>query len=186
MNKQTKILEAALKLFVEFGFHATPTSKIAKEAGVANGTLFHYYKTKDELILALYIDVKSRLSEYIYNHINKDTDFKFLLKGIYINTIEWAANHKSEFYFMQQFNTSPYLSLVSIEEIHKQVKPHLDLLEAGIKNKDLKNIPTELLLRLINNHIYAVNQYLNSEDLSVQKTNRIVNETFEMLWLMLS
>jgi AcrR family transcriptional regulator len=39
LDKKEEILKTALKLFVEFGFHATPTSKIAKEAGIANGTL---------------------------------------------------------------------------------------------------------------------------------------------------
>jgi AcrR family transcriptional regulator len=42
MDKQQEILSAALQLFVANGFHGTATSKIAKEAGVANGTLFHY------------------------------------------------------------------------------------------------------------------------------------------------
>ena len=71
IDSKEEILKAALKLFVEFGFHATPTSKIAKEAGVANGTLFHYYKTKEELILALYSDTKKRLTEYMYSNISK-------------------------------------------------------------------------------------------------------------------
>ena len=62
MDKRQQILDAALKLFVEYGFHGTPTSLIAKEAGVANGTLFHYFSTKDELVVALYSSIKSRMS----------------------------------------------------------------------------------------------------------------------------
>ena len=54
MEKREKILAAALNLFVEFGFHGTPTSKIAQKAGVANGTLFHYFATKEELVVALF------------------------------------------------------------------------------------------------------------------------------------
>ena len=44
-EKQKAVMEAALKLFTEKGFHGTPTSKIAKDAKVATGTLFHYFKT---------------------------------------------------------------------------------------------------------------------------------------------
>ena len=51
MNKREKIFSTALNLFVEHGFHGTPTSKIAKEAGVANGTLFHHFNTKEDLII---------------------------------------------------------------------------------------------------------------------------------------
>ncbi len=65
MDKREKILKAALHLFVEFGFHGTPTSKIANKAGVANGTLFHYFATKEALIIALYIDIKQQMGCFI-------------------------------------------------------------------------------------------------------------------------
>ena len=42
MDKKKQLLETATKLFVERGFHATPTSAITKEAGVSAGILFHY------------------------------------------------------------------------------------------------------------------------------------------------
>jgi AcrR family transcriptional regulator len=51
IEKTDRILSTALKLFVTYGFHGTPTSKIASEAGISNGTLFHYFKTKDELFI---------------------------------------------------------------------------------------------------------------------------------------
>jgi len=57
-DKRTAILSASLTLFTERGFHGTPTSMIAREAGIATGTLFHYFKTKEELITALYLSVK--------------------------------------------------------------------------------------------------------------------------------
>jgi AcrR family transcriptional regulator len=49
-EKKQQIMNAALKLFVENGFHGTSTAEIAKTAGVATGTLFHHFKTKQELI----------------------------------------------------------------------------------------------------------------------------------------
>ena len=66
MDKREQILLAALKLFTEFGFHGTPTSKIAVEAGVSNGTLFHYFKTKEALILALYDYVKKNSTNLFF------------------------------------------------------------------------------------------------------------------------
>ena len=128
MDKKEEILKTALKLFVEFGFHATPTSKIAKEAGVANGTLFHYYKTKDELILALYAHTKSRLTEYMYANASKDESLELVFKSIYTNTIEWAQEKKAEFYFIQQFSTSLFYVLIIHEEINKLDIQHLDIL----------------------------------------------------------
>src|ERR1043165_7344538 len=52
-KEQTKerILEAALHLFREKGLEATTTKEISKRAGIAEGTLFNYFKTKEDLAL---------------------------------------------------------------------------------------------------------------------------------------
>ncbi|MCL6617889.1 MAG: TetR/AcrR family transcriptional regulator, partial [Anoxybacillus ayderensis] len=52
-EKQMKILQAAIDMFAEKGYAATSTSEIAKRAGVAEGTIFHHYKTKKDLLLAI-------------------------------------------------------------------------------------------------------------------------------------
>jgi AcrR family transcriptional regulator len=186
LDKQQEILKAALNLFVEFGFHGTPTSKIAKEAGVANGTLFHYYKTKDELIMALYSSIKTRLSEKMYAGNKPDASFKENLKTIYANMLEWAIEHKEEFYFMQQFNTSPFLSLIAPEEISRQAKPHLELLESAIEQKIFKDLPVDLIFILINNHIYGMSQYLHNTQPADTQKKKLINESFELLWQMLT
>lgn len=57
MGEQTdirmKIIETASRLFSEAGFDATSTELIAKESGISKGDLFHYFKTKNELIRAV-------------------------------------------------------------------------------------------------------------------------------------
>lgn len=186
MDKQQEILKAALYLFVELGFHGTPTSRIAKEAGVANGTLFHYFKTKDELIVALYSTVKSRLSERMYAGTRPEAGFKDTLKIIYANALEWAMEYKEEFYFMRQFNTSPYLSLIAPEEISRQAKPHMELLESAIEQKIFKDLPIELISVLINQHIYGMSQYIHSIHAGEVEKKQLINSSFDLLWRMLT
>jgi AcrR family transcriptional regulator len=52
-EKQRRILEAAIALFAEKGFHASSTSEIARRANVAEGTIFKHFKTKKDLLYAL-------------------------------------------------------------------------------------------------------------------------------------
>ncbi|KRQ86540.1 Fatty acid metabolism regulator protein [Caloramator mitchellensis] len=52
-EKQIRILEAAIKVFSEKGFEGSRTSEIAKEAEVAEGTIFKYFRTKKDLLLSL-------------------------------------------------------------------------------------------------------------------------------------
>jgi len=51
--RREQILERALKLFAAQGFDATSTRQIAKEAGIAEGLIFHYFPTKASLLAAL-------------------------------------------------------------------------------------------------------------------------------------
>jgi len=52
-EKQRQILRASIKLFASKGFHASSTAEIAKEAGVAEGTIFRHYKTKKDILIAV-------------------------------------------------------------------------------------------------------------------------------------
>jgi len=54
--RREQILETALKLFAERGFDATSTRQIAKEVGVAEGLIFHYFPTKASLLTAILQD----------------------------------------------------------------------------------------------------------------------------------
>ncbi|MFO7831627.1 MAG: TetR/AcrR family transcriptional regulator [Desulfuromonadaceae bacterium] len=52
-RRKRDILQAAQRLFAEKGYHATPTSEIASLAGVAQGTLFYHFKSKEGILLSL-------------------------------------------------------------------------------------------------------------------------------------
>lgn len=60
-----KILEGALKIFEEKGFAAATTKEIAQASGVAEGTIYKYYKSKDELLKAIGLDFITGIGEKI-------------------------------------------------------------------------------------------------------------------------
>lgn len=51
--RRKQILEAASRIFSQVGFHRATTRQIAEEAGVAEGTIFNYFDSKDSLLIAL-------------------------------------------------------------------------------------------------------------------------------------
>jgi len=54
MTKKDAIIEAATRLFATKGFNETSTAEVAKEAGVAQGTLFYHFKNKEGILLEAY------------------------------------------------------------------------------------------------------------------------------------
>ncbi len=55
-EKRRRILDGALKAFAKKGFYNTKVSEIASEAGVADGTIYLYFKNKDDLLISLFED----------------------------------------------------------------------------------------------------------------------------------
>ncbi|KAB2914742.1 MAG: TetR/AcrR family transcriptional regulator [Bacteroidetes bacterium] len=184
-DKKAEILASALKLFVESGFHGTPTSKIAKEAGVANGTLFHYYKTKDDLIIGLYIDIKSKLGACIRPQGLPGEDTKATCKRNYVDALYWAMNNEAEFRFVQQFSSSPYLMLITPDEMKKQSKAWLSMIEEGIVKGEVEPLPLEYINTLISSNIYGLHQYLSMAKLSNDAQAKVIEDSFERLWRMI-
>jgi TetR/AcrR family fatty acid metabolism transcriptional regulator len=56
VDKRRQILDAAIRVFARQGFHATRVSDIADEAGVAYGLVYHYFKSKDEVLNELFAE----------------------------------------------------------------------------------------------------------------------------------
>ena len=67
-QREADILQAATRLFAADGFHATSTRKIAAAAGVSEGTVFHYFSTKNALLLAILDDFYADLAA-AYRHL---------------------------------------------------------------------------------------------------------------------
>jgi TetR/AcrR family fatty acid metabolism transcriptional regulator len=55
-DKRDRILKAAVKVFAKNGFYATRVSEIAKAAGVADGTIYLYFKNKDDVLISIFED----------------------------------------------------------------------------------------------------------------------------------
>ncbi|OSZ81772.1 TetR family transcriptional regulator [Chitinophagaceae bacterium IBVUCB1] len=185
MDKQKEILNAALKLFTEYGFHGTPTSKIAQAAGVANGTLFHYYPTKDELIIALYADIKQRLGFCVMQGVVQTDSVYQQAKKFYTAALQWGIENSLEFRYVQQFTSSPYAAMLP-EELKEQNNITINLIKQGIKEKTIKVIPAEYAMALISSHLYGVNQYINEHKMSAAKQKQFVAESFELIWKMIT
>jgi TetR/AcrR family fatty acid metabolism transcriptional regulator len=73
-NKRERILSAAVKVFAKNGFHATRVSEVAKAAGVADGTIYLYFKSKDELLVSLFEDRVTKLLTFMKDDLPKNAN----------------------------------------------------------------------------------------------------------------
>jgi TetR/AcrR family fatty acid metabolism transcriptional regulator len=68
-EKSRQIIDAAIKVFARNGYYNSRVSDIAKEAGIAAGTIYLYFKTKDEILVTLF---RERMADFVA-HLRKMT-----------------------------------------------------------------------------------------------------------------
>ena len=60
-DKRRRILDAAVRVFAQYGFYNSKVSQVAKEAGVADGTIYLYFKNKEDILIQLFGDVMDEI-----------------------------------------------------------------------------------------------------------------------------
>jgi AcrR family transcriptional regulator len=131
-EKERKILQAAIGVFSEKGFSASTTNEIAKNAGVAEGTIFRYYKTKKDILRAILIQAINLFSNKIVMvgvekilEAAENKDLYTLLKDLLHDRLKLV-----ETFF-------PMFRVILTEAIY-----HEDVRESIYKNISLKTIET--------------------------------------------
>ena len=89
-DKRNSILSAATRVFAERGLGA-PTASITSAAGIAEGSLFTYFKTKDELINALYRELKLELADAIMSSFPRKQSVRHRLEHVWNGHVRWGV-----------------------------------------------------------------------------------------------
>ena len=81
-DKRERILDAAVRVFAKNGFHATRVSDVARAAGVADGTIYLYFVSKEALLVSLFEDRVEKLLSYTREELPKLRTAKERLRRI--------------------------------------------------------------------------------------------------------
>lgn len=180
MNKRDLILEAALKLFIEQGIPNTSTAAISKEAGVATGTLFLYFKTKNELIDQLYINSKMKLAARLAGNFVGGNNIKDNLQQLWMHAIEWALENYKAFRFIHLYKSSTLISDMSKAEAATASQFVIDLLQDGIRKGELIKADIDLVLTIVDNQLAATINYLFLKQ--TKNRRKIILLAFDLMW----
>jgi len=144
-DKRDAILKATLSLVSENGFHGTPMSRIAKEAGVSAGIIYHYFDNKEDLIDELYKKLKIDLAQAMMDGYSEDLPLHERFCRIWRNTIRYYLVHPQETAFMEQYANSPYVKPEIEAASLEYFKPILDFMEYARQQGVVKNMSDEMM-----------------------------------------
>ncbi len=75
-DKRSRILKAAVKVFAQRGFYNAKVSQIARNAGIADGTIYLYFKNKDEILISIFEEEMAKFISQVSSEIEFETDVK--------------------------------------------------------------------------------------------------------------
>jgi TetR/AcrR family transcriptional regulator, repressor of fatR-cypB operon len=176
-DKREEIMQAALELIAEQGFHGAPMAMVAERAGVGAGTIYRYFESKDKMITEIFSELENKVVEYLLQGYALDRSLRD--RFIYLSTmlIRYFIANAIHFRFIEQYMNSPYGVTLRRERLLGEVRDidlFRNLLQEGIDRQALKDIPLALhfalafgpILTLLQDHILG---FIKLDDALIQK-----------------
>ncbi len=116
-STQYTIMMAFITLVAKNGFHGTSMSMVAKEAGVAIGTSYVHYASKEELVNQTYIWIKHQLADHVVPKTDLKLSAKEIYEAVWMSTYEYFSKNKEQAQYISQIEESPYF-----KQSHEQLE----------------------------------------------------------------
>ena len=137
-DKRRQLLDAAVRVFARKGFHASRVGYIAEEAGVAHGLLYHYFKSKDEVLQAVFHENWSLLVARIESVEETDEPAADQLRHISAIVLRtWLYLPDVVRVVIQEFGRSPELA-ERIGELALPIDALQRVIARGIENGEFR------------------------------------------------
>jgi len=176
-DKRKAILDAALKLIAERGIAHTPTSAISSVAGVAEGTLFTYFKTKDELFNELYRELRKELDRELVDY-PFTADARTRLRYIWDRYLNLVMKYPKRLKVSQQLRASGSL-MKDAEAPTMAIMEVLHSTKEGAEMGGLHNVSAEFLVLLFRAQAEAAAEFIAAHrDLEAESREA----GFQLIW----
>ena len=179
-EKRIKILEATLRLISENGFHGTAMSKVATEAGVSTGIIYHYYNSKDELILELYKTLKQKSVKVLMDNLDLNQPLAAQVRSICEHFFKYPIENPQESIFLQQFVTSPYHTIEVETWINHLYQTVIECIEKAQKELIIKDLPLAVIGTLTVDVASSLAQKQAAG--TIELTDELIDQILDALW----
>jgi AcrR family transcriptional regulator len=177
-EKRNTLLSVAIQVFAKNGLTAS-TASITSAAGMAEGTLFIYFKGKDELLNVLYEEIKNDLAESMLCGLSPKASAKDKMHQIWSNYIDWGAKNPDRLTVLHKLKVWEGLRPEVRDKTAARFAELTDLAEGAIANGAFKNIPYHFMLAVFSAQAETVLQFIKQEP---DKSDFYKERGFELFW----
>lgn len=115
VDRRQAILDAALQLFGELGFHGTTVPQVAQRAGVGAGTIYRYFEGKEALVNALFQHWKGEMGRALMNDFPTTLPVREQFHVFWRRMVDFATNNRAAFAFLELHHHKEYLDAKSCD-----------------------------------------------------------------------
>jgi AcrR family transcriptional regulator len=101
-SRRDAILDAALRLSASRGLDGVSTAEVCRASGATNGSVFHFFPTKDDLHAALYLRALATYQEAIASGLERSRSAREGVRGVVLDHVAWVAAHPAEARFLHE------------------------------------------------------------------------------------
>lgn len=181
-DKKKQLIEASIDLFAKEGFWNTPTSRIAKHAGVGTGTLFNYFESKDVLIRAVYAQLKREFMAQIVADYPETGSIKTKFEHVWYRYIDWGVCNPVRHNLLMQLRLSDLVKKETDQEESEEVSAMVELAKQGVQKGLLIDMPMMYLGAVFQAQLDAAIRYATSNELTDMELTRHIAVGFEVFW----
>jgi TetR/AcrR family transcriptional regulator, repressor of fatR-cypB operon len=184
LDKRAAALKATLELVTEQGFQGAPMSQIAQRANIGVGTIYRYFAAKDDLINALYLDIKTRTTRYVMLNYSKDLPVRKGFNILLNNAVHFYLENPAELFFVEQYENSPAITSATREEGSRVAEPAVELFIRARDQSLLKDLPLEIIGALFSGALISlVKHYLSGKDKCDESS---LSRSIDAIWDMIA
>jgi AcrR family transcriptional regulator len=179
-SKIEGIYKATLTLVKERGLAGITMCDISKAASVATGTLYIYFKNKEELINALFFECRQQSACHYFAGLDSASSFEERMQRVFTNIIAFKMKHFEVSAFLEQVYHSPFICTTDLKKKQKALNPLLDLVNEGIEANKIKNVEVELIISYMFGIIHEIvkKSYFSNKKLSPATIQKL----YSMFW----
>jgi len=145
-SKVELIFDAGLKLISREGIAGLTMKGLAAESGIATGTLYIYFRNKEELFHRMYLHYRGKSLERFMQGYDPSEPFRIGLRRVFINYLTHRVEHHSESIFLEQYYRSPYITEEQNALAEAMKHPVYEVIQRGKREMLIKNdIDNEML-----------------------------------------
>ena len=181
-DKKTQLIEASINLFAQEGFWNTPTSRIAKHAGVATGTLFNYFESKVVLIDEVYLQLKHEWLDHITVGFPESGDIKESMEHVWFRWIDWGVHNPVRYQLLQQLKLSDLVSAETQRSQEEDLAPLRVILESGFNQGLFAEISVDYFASIFQACIEATIFIAASQNLKDMALTKHIAQGFVIFW----